>query len=137
MAAGIVTFLIRRAINAVITIVLMILIIFILVHSVATTPIAMAKLYAPNPRASIGVLEQIARNHGFYNPLPIQFLDYVGQVFTGNFGTDVMTGNPEILEIQMYLPISLQIVIAGNILGVLIGLFTGTISASNRNTKTD
>lgn len=137
MAAGIITFLIRRAINAVITIILMILIIFVLVHVVAPNPIAMAKLYSPNPRASTAVLEDIARNQGFYNPLPVQFWDYIRNVFTGNFGTDLMSGNPEIMMIGQYLPISLQIVLIGNVVGVLIGLFTGTISASNRNTKTD
>jgi peptide/nickel transport system permease protein len=137
LAAGIITFLIRRAINAVITIILMILIIFVLVHVVAPNPIAMAKLYSPNPRASTAVLEDIARNQGFYNPLPVQFWDYIRNVFTGNFGTDLMSGNPEIMMIGQYLPISLQIVLIGNVVGVLIGLFTGTISASNRNTKTD
>lgn len=132
-----ITFLVRRAINAVATLILMILIIFILVHIIAPTPIALAKLYAPNPKASTAILEQIAKAHGFYNPLPVQFVDYLRQIFTGNLGTDIMTGNPEIDEIRMFLPISLEIVILGNILGVMIGLFTGTISASNRKTATD
>lgn len=137
MAAGLATFLIRRVINAIVTIILMILIIFVLVHVVAPNPIAMAKLYSPNPRASTSVLKEIARNQGFYNPLPVQFWNYMKNVFTGNFGTDLMTGNPEIMMIGEYLPISLQIVLIGNVLGVLIGIFTGTISASNRNSKTD
>jgi peptide/nickel transport system permease protein len=137
MASGFAAFVVRRAINACVTIVLMILIIFVIVHVVAPTPIAMAKLYAPNPRASLDVLKEIARNQGFYDPLPVQFYNYVKNVFTGNFGTDLIYGNPELFEIQQYLPISLQIVLIGNVLGVLIGLFTGTISASNRNTKID
>jgi peptide/nickel transport system permease protein len=132
-----ITFLVRRVINACITIIIMILILFFLVHVVAPTPVAMARLYSPNPRASTAVLENIARNQGFYDPLPVQFWNYLKNVFSGNFGTDLMTGNPEIMMIGQYLPISLQIVIIGNILGVLIGIFTGTISASNRNTKTD
>jgi peptide/nickel transport system permease protein len=137
LASGMITFLVRRVINACITIIIMILILFFLVHVVAPTPVAMARLYSPNPRASTAVLENIARNQGFYDPLPVQFWNYLKNVFSGNFGTDLMTGNPEIMMIGQYLPISLQIVIIGNILGVLIGIFTGTISASNRNTKTD
>jgi peptide/nickel transport system permease protein len=135
--AGFATFVFRRGINALVTILLMVLIIFLLINIVAPTPIAKAKLYAPNPRAPIQVLQEIAATHGFYDPPWVQFYDYIKNIFTGNFGTDIITGNPEMYQIEVYLPISLQIVIIGNVVGVLIGLFTGTISASNRNTKTD
>ena len=59
------------------------------------TPIDLARLYAPNPKVQVAVLKVIAREQGFYNPLPIQFLTYVENVFTGNFGTDLIYGNPE------------------------------------------
>jgi peptide/nickel transport system permease protein len=135
--AGFVTFLARRAVNAVITIILMIFMIFLLVHIVAPNPIALARLVAPNPRASKQVLEVIAKDHGFYEPIYIQFFDYIKQVFTGNLGTDLLYGVPEIFEIERFLPISFEMVLAGSIIGVIIGLYTGAIAAANRGTAVD
>lgn len=137
MAGNLVTFIARRAVNAVVTLILMILIVFIIVHLIAPTPIDLARLYAPNPKVQVAVLKVIAREQGFYNPLPIQFLTYVENVFTGNFGTDLIYGNPEWDDIARFLPVSLQFVLIGNIVGVLMGLYTGAIAASNRNAKTD
>ncbi len=135
--AGFVAFLIRRVANAFVTIVLMIFLVFILVHVVAPTPIDMAKLVSPNPRASMQDLENIARDHGFYEPIYIQFVHYVEQVLTGNLGTDLQQGVPEVDLIAQYLPISFEMVLAGSILAVLVGLYTGAVSASNRGGATD
>lgn len=135
--AGFATFLIRRIINAFVTIVLMIFLVFVLVHVVAPTPIDMAKLVSPNPRASMQDLENIAREHGFYQPIYLQFLRYVEQVLSGNLGTDLQQGVPEITLIAQYLPISFEMVLAGSVLAVLVGLYTGAVSASNRGGATD
>jgi peptide/nickel transport system permease protein len=137
MMAGFVTFLIRRAINAVFTIILMIFMIFVLIHVVAPTPIDLAKLVVSNPRVSPAELEQVARAHGFYDPIYVQFFNYLLQIFSGNFGTDLIYGTSELLQIQTFLPISLEMVLLGSFLGVLIGLYTGAIAAANRGGATD
>jgi peptide/nickel transport system permease protein len=137
LPGNIVTFVARRAVNAVITLILMIAIVFIIVHLIAPTPLDLARIYAPNPKVPKAELEILAVSQGFTKPLPIQFLNYVENVFTGNFGTDLIYGNPEWEDIAKFLPISLQFVIIGNVVGVLLGLYTGAISASNRNSKTD
>ncbi|MCL4518639.1 MAG: ABC transporter permease [Thaumarchaeota archaeon] len=135
--AGFVTFLIRRSVNALITILLMIFMIFVLIHVVAPTPIAQARLVTPNPRASKAVLEVIARNHGFYDPIYVQFWHYVTQIFSGNLGTDLIYGVPVIDQIRIFLPVSYEMVLAGAILAVIIGLYTGAVSAANRGAATD
>ena len=131
------TFLVRRIINAFVTIILMIFLIFVLIHVVAPTPIDMAKLVSPNPRATLPDLEAIARSHGFYAPIYVQFFHYVSQILTGNFGTDLQQGVPEIDLIGQYLPISFEMVLAGSVFAVLFGLYTGAVSASNRGGATD
>jgi len=115
----------------------MVALMFILIHIVAPTPVQMARLYAPNPRVPEAQLLDLAKRLGYTQPLYVQFLDYLKDVFTFNFGTDVLYKVPELQIIGQYLPITLELVIIGQILGVLIGIFTGAISASNRNTKTD
>jgi peptide/nickel transport system permease protein len=136
LPGNIITFIIRRGVNAVVTIVLMVAMVFMLLHVVAPTPIDLAKLYAPNPRASPQELLLIAKSRGLNLPVYVQFVNYLKGIFTGNLGLD-LNGTPVATEIAEYLPLTLTLVIVGLIVGVIIGLYTGAISAANRNTKTD
>lgn len=130
-------FVLRRAINAFVTIVLLLALVFVLLHILVPTPAAMARIITGNPRASPGVIASIIKANDLDAPLPMQFVDYLIKVFHGNFGTDTMYHVPELHELQVYLPITLELVVVGQILGVLIGLYTGAIAASNRNRVPD
>lgn len=136
MIGNLSAFILRRCVNAVITIVLMVAMVFIALHLIAPTPLALARLYAPNPHVGPAELLQIAKAKGLTLPIYTQFLNYVEGVFTGNFGIDT-NGTPVSAEIAYYLPITLTLVIVGLVVGVVIGLYTGAISAANRNAKTD
>jgi peptide/nickel transport system permease protein len=115
----------------------MIAIIFAIVHLVAPTPEDLARLYTGHAGSSQSFLAQIAHRMGLDQPVYIQFVNYVVGVFQGNLGTDTYYGTPEITVIERFLPITLDMVVIGTILGVVIGIFTGAIAASNRNTSTD
>jgi peptide/nickel transport system permease protein len=129
-------FVARRAVNAVITIILMIALIFIIIHVVAPTPTDLARLYV-GPKYPLSELPALAHRLGLDQPLYIQFYNYVIGVFRGNLGTDTIYNTPEIQVIDKFFPITLNMVLIGNVLGVVVGIFTGAIAASNRNTKTD
>jgi peptide/nickel transport system permease protein len=129
-------FVARRAVNAVITILIMIALMFAIIHLVAPTPEDLARLYV-GTHFTVPELIQIAHRMGFYQPIYVQFYNYVSGFFHGNLGTDTQYGIPELLVIQEYFPVTLNMVVLGTILGVVIGIFTGAIAASNRNTGTD
>jgi len=130
-------FLVRRAINAVVTLLFLVLIIFVLIHIILPSPIALAKLYSPNPRATVQYLQTIVNRYGLAAPIWVQFYNYVVQLFHGNLGTDTISGNPVATVLLLYLPVTLELVIIGQIFGVVIGLYTGGIAASNRNRAPD
>jgi len=130
-------FLARRAINAVITILFLVLIIFILVHIILPSPIALARLYANNPHATPEYIQQVINRYGLAAPIWTQFYNYVVQLLHGNLGTDTITGNPVSTVLINYLPVTLELVIIGQVAGVLVGLYTGGIAASNRNRAPD
>jgi peptide/nickel transport system permease protein len=128
----------RRAVNAVVTIIFMIALIFTIVHLVAPTPEDLARLYiGGTAHITQAILQQVAKRYGFTQPVYIQFLTYVWNFFHGNLGTDSIYNIPEIIVIERYFPITIDMVVLGTILGVVLGIFTGTIAASNRNTATD
>jgi peptide/nickel transport system permease protein len=136
MDSHFVWFLSRRAVNAVVTVILMVAIIFAIIHLVAPRPVDLARLYV-GPHFNQAELVQIAHRYGFDQPIYNQFVNYVIGFFQGNLGIDSIYNIPEILVIQRYFPITLDMVVLGTILGVVLGIFTGAIAASNRNSKTD
>lgn len=137
MASRFLLFVARRAVNAVITIILMIALIFAIVHLVAPTPEDLAHFYTGRGCISQSFCLQLAHRYGLDQPIYVQFYNYVVGIFQGNLGTDTIYQLPELQVIERFIPITLDMVVIGSVLGVVLGIFTGAIAASNRNTKTD
>jgi peptide/nickel transport system permease protein len=127
-----VVFVIRRLINAVITLLILLLLMFILVHAIYTTPLALARLYA-GPHPTMAQLETIVKEYHLDAPLYVQFINYLMDVFTGNLGYDPIYKEPEAYIIMHYLPITLTFMIPAVILTVLVGTVLGAVAAANRN----
>ncbi|MGA2665549.1 MAG: ABC transporter permease [Nitrososphaerales archaeon] len=130
-------FVARRAINAVVTIVLLLALVFLLLHILVPTPQAMARIITGNPRASPGIIASVIKANDLDAPLWQQFIAYVSNAFHGNFGTDTFYHIPELTVLKMFLPTTLELVVVGQAIGVLIGLYTGAIAAAGRNRAPD
>jgi len=137
MVSRFLLFVARRAVNAVVTLILMMALIFALIHIVAPTPEDLARLYVSNPHFTQAQLAEEAHRLGLDQPVWTQFYNYVVNFFHGNLGTDTIYEIPEIVVIERFFPITLEMVVIGSLIGVLIGIFTGAIAASNRNSPTD
>ncbi len=66
---------------------------------------------------------------GLDQPLPVQFLRYVETALSGNFGQSISTGQPVASDIARTFPATIELATAAIILGALIGLFLGIVSA--------
>src|SRR5579864_3981381 len=139
MAAGLIFFTIRRGINAIITLLLLVLIIFTLIHVILPSPLELARLYSPSPHAGTAQLELIVKTQGLAAPIWVQAWNYITGIFQGKFGNDlnIQPGVPVIHILGTLLPITLELVIVGSIAGVVVGIFTGAIGAANRNRPSD
>ncbi len=74
---------------------------------------------------------------GLNDPLPLQFVQFLWNYFTFDFGTSMWSGNPVVTEIGKRLPVSLQIAVMATLIAVLIAIPLGTISALKENTWLD
>jgi peptide/nickel transport system permease protein len=65
---------------------------------------------------------------GWDDPLPTQFVRYVGDVATGDFGESVRTSRPVYDDLRAFLPASIELVAAimvvASVLGVGLGILT-------------
>jgi peptide/nickel transport system permease protein len=80
--------------------------------------------------------EQIARARielGLDKPLYEQYFIYVAGIFRGNFGVSFISHRPVIVDLTVFIPASLELIIAAMIIGVIIGFPLGVISAKKKD----
>jgi peptide/nickel transport system permease protein len=74
---------------------------------------------------------------GLNEPLILQFLHFLWNYCTFDFGISMWSGHPVSQEILTRLPVSLQIAVTASAIAVLIAIPLGTISALKENTWVD
>jgi peptide/nickel transport system permease protein len=74
---------------------------------------------------------------GLDNPMIVQFLDFLWNYATFNFGTSMWSGHPVTEEIAKRLPVSLQIATMATVIAIVIAIPLGTLSALKENTWLD
>ncbi|MGV2130347.1 ABC transporter permease [Agrobacterium vitis] len=88
-------------------------------------------------RAPQAVVEQTRRAMGLDQPLYYQFLVYLKQVLSGDFGTSVLTTNPVMTDIGRFFPATVELATVGTIIGAVIGLPLGVLAAVKRGSLAD
>jgi ABC-type dipeptide/oligopeptide/nickel transport system permease component len=74
---------------------------------------------------------------GLDRSLPEQYLVYVGNLLTGDFGTSLRTKQGVGLDLLQRLPATLELVIAAMLVGSLVGVTLGVVSAHYRDRAAD
>lgn len=126
-------FILRRCILVLPSLAGLLLITFLLIHSVPSDPaVAMA--------GDAGTPEQIARlraQYGLDRPIWEQFFVYVGKVASFDFGESVFSRRPVATDILQRLPATLELTFASLMLSIVLGVPLGVVSALNHNTWPD
>lgn len=88
-------------------------------------------------RAPTAVVERIREEMGFNLPLWQQFLIYLRQALTGDFGTSVLTTNPVMTDIVRVFPATLELATVGTLIGAGLGVPLGVVAAVRRGSIAD
>ena len=89
------------------------------------------------PRARPEQIEAARTELGLDRPLYEQYLIYLGQIAAGDFGISVRTRQPIIQDLRVYLPATLELVLASMVLTILIGIPLGVVSGVWRDSLVD
>jgi ABC-type dipeptide/oligopeptide/nickel transport system permease component len=97
---------------------------------------ALARLVPSNPaavyigpKARPDEIARVAHQLGLDQPLPIQYLTYMRDMLTGDWGTSIGTKQPVLQEILARLPATLELIFAAMLLAIPLGLLLGILSA--------
>ena len=80
---------------------------------------------------------EISHEMGLDRPLAVQYLDWIGKALHGDFGTSVSSRRPVIRDILVRVPRTAELAFSGLIVGLLIGIPLGVLSALYHNSFFD
>ena len=104
----------------------------------------MMRLIPGDPSAAIGglsataeQLEQIRRELGLDDPLPVQLVKWYAGLVQGNLGRSILMGQ-DVFEVTMIrLPVTILLSLYALVLTLLLGLVSGILAALRQNTVVD
>ncbi len=126
-------YLIRRLLLAALVLLSVSIITFVISRVVPSNPAAL--WVGPRPTK-----EQIAAAEiklGLDKPLHIQYFIYMSDLLHGDFGVSVESHQPILTDLKTYLPATLELVITGMIMAVLIGIPLGVLSGAKKDSLLD
>ena len=89
--------------------------------------------------ASTSVEAKAALRHSFGldEPLPVQYLRWMGNLLQGDFGKSYTTGQPISLTLLQALPITSELALLAILMSVIVAVPLGIVSAIQRNSQID
>ncbi|MCY3856218.1 MAG: ABC transporter permease [Rhodospirillales bacterium] len=80
-------------------------------------------------RAHQDVYDAVYRELGLDQPLLVQYLRYLGQLFAGDLGVSIMTAQPVLDDLLRFFPATLELATVATLLGVCAGVPLGVLAA--------
>ena len=127
-------YLFRRLVAVAVLVVGISLVTFALVRMVPGDPVA---LYYGGMPVDADIEQALRRQWGLDQPLPVQYLRYLGGVLQGNLGVSLATGRPIMDDLVRRFPATVELTLAGVLLALVVGLPLGVIAALHRNRLID
>lgn len=98
---------------------------FLISHTLPADPAA--AILGNNAREE--QLVEFRKKHGLDQPLPIQYMRYMGDLAQGNLGTSLRTQNAITSDLKTFFPATLELTLVAVLFALLIGLPLGIIAA--------
>src|SRR5690606_20247599 len=81
--------------------------------------------------------EAVRRSYGLDQPVPVQYVKWISHVVRGDLGQSLRTKRPLTTELQLRLPVTIQLTIMAGILGTIPAIAMGVVAALKRNSAAD
>ncbi len=121
-----------RLAGAVPTLLLVIALAFLMVHAAPGGPFDSEQAFPAE------VLENLEEAYGLDDPLPTQFVRYLGNVIQGDFGPSLRKRDYQVSElIAGAFPVSLQLGVMAMVVALVVGVSAGTLAALRQGSLSD
>jgi peptide/nickel transport system permease protein len=130
-------YILRRLIQSVIVFFLITVLIFIIMRLLPGDPIFMIISKAAANTATEMQLDVLRHEYGLDRSMMVQYFDWLGGVFHGDFGVSILTNTDIRQELFRRLPVTLHLGILALIISFVLGIPAGVICAVRRGTWID
>jgi len=127
------SFILRRLLVAIPTIILISIFVFALQKLLPGDPILAMAGEERDPETIAFLREK----YGMNDPIPVQYLKWVGNALTGDLGISLRTNQPVLELIGEKLPVTIQLATMAMIFAISIGIPAGILSAIKKGTAID
>jgi peptide/nickel transport system permease protein len=90
-----------------------------------------------HPDATREEIEAFRHAMGFDRPIPVQYLDFMGDVVRGDFGDSLQLRRPSMELVLERMPATLQLTAAAMLISLVVAVPVGILSATRRNSIVD
>jgi ABC-type dipeptide/oligopeptide/nickel transport system permease component len=109
---------------------------FLVIFGVVTLTFLLTRVFTADPsdllsppNASAADRAAVRVRLGLNDPLPVQYLRYLGDLVHGNLGTSYLTGRPVTADLMTRLPATAELATYALVLGILGGVTAGVLAA--------
>ncbi|WP_299666405.1 ABC transporter permease [uncultured Ruegeria sp.] len=127
------SFILRRILIAIPTILLISIFVFSLQKLLPGDPVLAMAGEERDPE----VLEFLREKYRLNDPIPVQYLTWVGNALQGDLGISLRTNQPVTELIAEKLPVTIQLAVMAIVFALVIGIPAGILSAVKKGTITD
>jgi peptide/nickel transport system permease protein len=131
------SYIIRRVGQSIIVIVIVTIFVFVGMRLLPGDPLFMLIDRNQVVNMTQEELNKIRHDRGLDRSLVVQYFDWLGGVFHGNLGNSILTEEPIIKDLKQRIPITAYIGAIAFLIGILLGIPAGIISAIRRGTWLD
>jgi peptide/nickel transport system permease protein len=82
-------------------------------------------------------MEELKRIFGEDKPVPVLYVEWLGQLARGDFGYSLRTGRPVLPDILSRLPLSLELTLLALVIALVIGIPQGIFASLKKNPVSD
>ncbi|MCE1235868.1 MAG: ABC transporter permease [Hyphomicrobiales bacterium] len=122
-------FVIKRLLLAIPTLWAVLTTVFLLVRVVPGDP----TIVILGDQASAAARAELREKLGLAKPILAQYVDFMGQILTGDLGRSLATNRPIVDDVAAVLPYTIELTIASLIVGAVIGIPLGVWAAQSRD----
>jgi peptide/nickel transport system permease protein len=126
-------YIVRRVLLSIPTLIGIIAIVFIIARLLPGDPC----LSALGERATDEICAAFNQRYGLNEPIPTQFVLYIGQLLRGDLGESIRYGRPVTEILIERLPTTIELAVYSLLFASAVGILLGLISALRRNSRTD
>jgi peptide/nickel transport system permease protein len=131
------TYVIRRILQALIVLLIVTFLVFVVMRLLPGDPILMLISSQQKAEVTQEYIDQLKHEAGLDRSIMIQYFDWMGGIFRGDFGKSIFSNDPVTKEITRRIPISLYLGIWAFVISLLVGIPLGVICTVRRGTWLD